>query len=84
MNMSCAVSLPNVIMLRMYVLCPPSQYIMFFVWILSQVENLASFYLQDGATNWHNLAQLVSPSVALPAELISLSPPPLPYLQPLK
>ena len=51
-------------------------------WILSKVENLASSSLQDEATDWLfftellgpsliiNLAQLVSPSVALPAELV--------------
>ena len=50
-------------------------------WILSKVENLASSSLQDEATNCFftellgpsliiNLAQLVSPSVALPAELV--------------
>ena len=36
-------------------------------WILSEVENLASFVLII-----INLAQLVCPSVALPAELVSL------------
>ena len=52
-------------------------------WILSKVENLASSSLQDEATDCFfselhgpsliiNLAQLVSPSVALPAELITL------------
>ena len=52
-------------------------------WILSKVENLESSSLQDEATDWLffselqgpsliiNLAQLVSPSVALPAELVS-------------
>ena len=51
-------------------------------WILSKVENLASSSLQDEATDWLfftellgpsliiNLAQLVSPSVALPAKLV--------------
>ena len=51
-------------------------------WILSKVENLASSSLQDEAIDWLffselqdpsliiNLTQLVSPSVALPAELV--------------
>merc|ERR1711875_66629 len=51
-------------------------------WILSKVKNLASSSLQDEAIDWLfftellgpsliiNLAQLVSPSVALPAELV--------------
>ena len=51
-------------------------------WILSKVENVASSSLQDEATNWLlftellgpsliiNLAQLVPPSVARPAELV--------------
>ena len=52
-------------------------------WILSKVENLANSSLQDDATNCFfsellgpsliiNLAQLVSLSVALPAELVVL------------
>ena len=53
-------------------------------WILSKVENLESSSLQDEATDWLifselqgpsliiNLAKLVSPSVALPAELVSM------------
>ena len=51
-------------------------------WILSKVENLASFSFQYEATDCFfnellgpslniNLAQLVSPSVALPAELVT-------------
>ena len=51
-------------------------------WILSKLENLESSSLQDEATDWLffselqgpsliiNLAQLASPSVALPAELV--------------
>ena len=52
--------------------------------ILSEIENLPSSSLQDEATNCFlmellgpsliiNLAQLVYPSVALPAELVSAS-----------
>ena len=50
-------------------------------WILSKVENLSSSSLKDEATDYDfsvllgpsliiNLAQLVSPSVTLPAELV--------------
>ena len=41
-------------------------------WIFSQAENLASPSLQDGPSLIINLAQLVSPSVALPAELVDV------------
>ena len=50
-------------------------------WILSKVENLSSSSLKDEATDYNfsvllgpsliiNLAQLVSPSVTLPVELV--------------
>ena len=55
---------------------PPHQYELCSAlsWILSKVENLARFSLQEQATDrFFNLAQVVSLSLTLPAELIAYS-----------